>query len=86
MNRLIATGPAQRDLTRLDDKVAVAIVEFMTGPLLDDPIRMSKPLNHPLKGLRIARRGAYRVLFRFDAENQTVSVMRIRHRSDAFRS
>lgn len=36
---LRVAGPAARQLDRLPEKVAAAIVEFMLGALLDDPHR-----------------------------------------------
>nr|MBA3764762.1 type II toxin-antitoxin system RelE/ParE family toxin [Actinomycetota bacterium] len=32
-----------------------------------------------------ARRGAYRIIYRIDADDQTVRVVRIEHRSQAYR-
>jgi mRNA interferase RelE/StbE len=61
-----AAGSARRDLQRLPGKIAAAIVEFITGPLADNPQRLSKPLRGQLDGYRSARRGDYRVVFRID--------------------
>jgi mRNA-degrading endonuclease RelE of RelBE toxin-antitoxin system len=33
----------------------------------------------------VARRGAYRIIYRLDTEAQTVRVVRIEHRADAYR-
>lgn len=41
---------ARRDLHRLPAKVAAAIIEFITGPLADNPARLSKPLRNELAG------------------------------------
>lgn len=84
--RLQLTGAARRQLHRLPDRVAVAIVEFVTTALMDDPVRRSKPLTGALAGLRSARRGDYRVLLWIDDDTASVVVMRVAHRSDAYRS
>ena len=42
-------GPAARALAELlPEKVAAAAYAFITGPLLDDPHRVGKPLSPPL--------------------------------------
>jgi mRNA interferase RelE/StbE len=82
---LRVAGPAARHLDRLPEKVAAAIVAFMLGPLLDDPYRVGGPLRRELEGLRSARRGAYRVVYRIDERASLVVVLRIDHRSTIYR-
>jgi len=57
--------------------VAAAVTEFLTGPLLDNPQRVGKPLARELAGYHSARRGAYRVVYRIDEPARTVHVVRI---------
>jgi mRNA-degrading endonuclease RelE of RelBE toxin-antitoxin system len=66
--------------------VAAAVVEFITGPLLEQPQRVGKQLARELSGYHAARRGAYRVIYRIDEAARTVHVVRIDHRSDAYHS
>lgn len=80
------SSSAARALRRLPEKAATAIVEFITGPLADNPQRLSKPLVGDLEGLRSARRGDYRVLFDLDSDRRLVRIRRIAHRADAYRS
>lgn len=84
----LALGPAAtRALAGdLSESVAAAIIEFITGALIDRPRVVGKPLNEPLQGVWAARRGAYRVLYRIDEPRRTVLVIRIDHRSDAYRT
>ncbi len=85
--RLRIAGPATRALAeKLPPKVASAVYAFVTGPLLDQPRRVGKPLEPPLAPAWTARRGAYRVLYLIDEETRTVEVTAVRHRSDAYRS
>jgi mRNA interferase RelE/StbE len=84
--QLMVAPAAERTLGRLTDKVAAAIVEFMLGPLLDEPTRVGKPLQRELTGYWSARRGSYRVVYRLDDEAREVRVLRIEHRSDVYRS
>jgi mRNA interferase RelE/StbE len=79
------TSPAMKGFRRLPEKAAAAIVEFVTGPLADNPHRLSKPLTNELLGLRTARRGDYRVLFTLDIEEHSLYVHRIEHRSDVYK-
>lgn len=76
---------AERALSRLPEFAAAAIVEFVTGPLLENPHRIGKALSLELAGYLCARRGAYRIVYRI-AEPNTVLVLRIDHRADVYRS
>ncbi|MHB1509839.1 MAG: type II toxin-antitoxin system RelE family toxin [Acidimicrobiales bacterium] len=85
--RLRIARPAARALSELlPEKVAVAAYEFITGPLLDDPHRVGKPLDPPMAPAWTARRGTYRILYVVDDSHQIVEVTAVRHRSDAYRS
>jgi mRNA interferase RelE/StbE len=82
---LLVAPAAERTLARLPERVAAAIVEFMIGPLLEEPRRAGKPLQRELDGNWSARRGAYRVVYRIDDEASAVRVVRIDHRADVYR-
>lgn len=76
---------AQRDLNRLPESVVAAALEFMFGPLADNPQRVGKPLTNELAGRWSARRGLYRIVYRVDDAHTVVEVIRIAHRRDAYR-
>ena len=80
------TAPARRALTRLPEKVATAVVEFLYGSLAANPHRAGKALRFEMQGLHSARRGDYRVIYRIEAEPHRIDVLAIEHRSDAYRS
>ena len=80
-----ATARAERDLPRLPEKIATACVEFMFGPLADNPQRVGKPLRGELGGLHSARRGDYRVIYGMVEDARTVEILRIDRRSDLYR-
>ncbi len=83
---LVLTPPAVRSLqTALPEAVAAAVIEFLTGALVENPHRVGKPLRGDLAGIHSARRGTYRVLYRINEEDREVIVVRIQHRSDAYR-
>jgi len=80
------TTTARRALTRLPDKAATAVVEFLYGSLAENPHRIiGKPLKLGLKGMHSARRGDYRVIYRIDDDQRSVTVIAIEHRSDIYR-
>lgn len=79
------TAASRRALTRLPEKVATAVVEFLYGSLASSPYRVGKPLKLGLDGLHSARRGDYRVICRIDDHQRQVIVVAIEHRSDAYR-
>jgi mRNA interferase RelE/StbE len=79
------TAATCRALIRLPEKVATAVVEFLYGSLAESPHRVGKPLKLGLEGLRSARRGDYRVIYRIDDEQRLVTVIAIEHRSDIYR-
>jgi len=83
--RLIVAPSAERDLARLPERVATAVVEFMLGPLLENPHRVGKQLSRELRGYLTARRGPYRIVYRMNDGQSTVEVVRIDHRAQAHR-
>jgi mRNA-degrading endonuclease RelE of RelBE toxin-antitoxin system len=82
---LRVTGPAQRQLERLPEGTAAAIVEFMLSALVDSPYRVGGRLQRELAGLHSARRGSYRVVYEIDDGQRAVVVLRIDYRSRVYR-
>lgn len=79
----IAWSPtAKRALVRLPEKVAAAVVEFVYGPLAENPQRVGKALRFELEGLHSARRGDFRIIYRVGDQ---VTIVAIEHRADAYR-
>ncbi len=68
----------------LPESVAAAVWQFVSGPLLDNPHRVGKPLRFELEGYHSARRGQYRVIYRIAEHEVIVDVIKISHRSDAY--
>jgi mRNA interferase RelE/StbE len=79
--------PARRALAELlPHDVAVAVMEFITEPLLANPQRVGRPLGEELSGIYSARLDReWRVLYEIDKESLVVVVLDIRHRSLAYR-
>ena len=82
---LVVAPSAERGLARLPGKAAAAVVEFMVGPLTEDPRRVGHGLRGELEGLWAARRGPYRVVYEIDEPAREVRVLRIDHQADVYR-
>lgn len=83
---LAVTPTGRRQLTeQLPEAVATAAYEFIVGPLLDNPYRVGKLLRPSLDDRHSARRGTYRVIYRIDDHNRTVTVVDVADRRDAYR-
>ncbi len=83
---LVLTPPAVRAVrSGLPEAVAAAVIEFLTGALVDNPYRVGRRLRGDVAGIYSARRGTYRVLYRINDHRKEVVVLRIDHRSEAYR-
>ena len=83
---VVARTAARRLAERLPEAVAGACVELSFGALAEDPYRVGAPLRKPFDGQWRARRGKYRARYRIDEQAQTVYVLDVDHRRDAYRS
>lgn len=83
---IILAKPAVRAIqATLPEAVAAAVIEFVAGPLLENPHRVGEPLRGELDGIRSARRGTFRILYRIDEARRTVTVLGIGHRGSIYR-
>jgi mRNA-degrading endonuclease RelE of RelBE toxin-antitoxin system len=82
---LVVAGPARRAIERLPDKIALAVLDYLAGPLLENPHRVGKPLRGDLAGLHSARVGAYRIVYEINQASRSVRVISIDHRADIYR-
>ena len=78
---------AAKDLasSKMPMSVVDAVVEFVDGFLAEEPFTVGKPLHEPYEGVWSARRDDYRVLYTWDQRANTVTVLAVRHRADAYR-
>ena len=84
---LVVARPAARAIAEdLPEAVAAAVIDFITGPLILEPKRVGRELRNELAGVHSARRGTYRILYRINDDERTVSVVRIDHRRDVYRT
>lgn len=83
--RVAITSPAARDLDKLPEKIATACVEFIFGPLANNPHQVGKPLRGELEGSHSARRGDYRIIYAIRTDPHVVEIYHIGRRSDIYR-
>jgi mRNA-degrading endonuclease RelE of RelBE toxin-antitoxin system len=84
---IVVTAPAARAIREtLPETVAFAVIDFITGPLRENPRRVGAALRNELEGVWSARRGTYRILYRIDEEHREVIVLRVGHRRDIYRT
>jgi mRNA interferase RelE/StbE len=57
---VVLTPAARRRLSKLPLPAATALFEHLTGPVAENPYRLSKPLDTPFDQVRSVRRDAYR--------------------------
>lgn len=69
----------------LPEAVGIACLEFILGPLSENPHRVGKPLREPLAGFHSGRRGEFRVIYQIREEAVAILIASIRHRRDAYK-
>lgn len=84
--RVVLTRSASRELQNLPGKIAPAIVEALYGIISENPDRAGRRLSLQLEGKWSARRGDYRIVYEIDENEQTVTVLRVAHRRDVYRT
>lgn len=86
-HELVVARSAARAISQdLPQAVAAAVIDFVTGALIEQPRRVGRELRNELAAIWSARRGTYRVLYRIDESSRTVTVVRIDHRRDVYRT
>ncbi len=86
MTYAIYLSPRARRALDIDlpEAVAAACVEFIFGPLAENPHRVGKSLRDELAGSYAARRGEFRVIYTIHEDRVAVRVISVRHRRDAY--
>jgi mRNA-degrading endonuclease RelE of RelBE toxin-antitoxin system len=75
---------AQRQLRQRPERYATAVIELLPA-IAANPRRLGKPLKFELEGRWVARRGAYRIIYRLDEEAHSVAILAVAHRADVYR-
>jgi len=85
--RVVVTRTAACQLAEhLPEAAAAACIEFIFGPLAENPKRVGTPLRKPFEGQWRARRGEYRVRYRIEQSDELVYLHDVGQRRDDYRS
>lgn len=76
---------AYKELKSLENRDAVAVLNEVSKLLNDDHSADIKPLEGKFKGKFRLRAGDYRVIYWVKSDEQTIYIIGIRHRKDAYR-
>jgi mRNA-degrading endonuclease RelE of RelBE toxin-antitoxin system len=82
---VVARSAARTIAEALPEPVAVAVIDLITGDLIQAPHRVGKPLRRELEGSWVARRGTFRVVYEINEDSREVVVLRVDHRRDIYR-
>ncbi|MCW8400483.1 type II toxin-antitoxin system RelE/ParE family toxin [Legionella sp. PATHC038] len=72
------------DIPELPTTAKKIIKKAIEERLMIDPIGFGKPLRYSLKGHRRLRVSDYRVVYRIEAETNTVVIIAIKHRKEVY--
>lgn len=72
------------DIPSLPKTIKTTIKKAIEERLMQDPVGFGKPLRYSLKGHRRLRVGDYRIVYRINADNNTVIIIAIKHRKDIY--
>ncbi len=64
----------------------MAVIDFITGALIENPRRVGRALRNELASIHSARRGTYRIMYRIDDDKRVVTMLRINHRGQIYRT
>lgn len=82
---LVVPGPVGRVIREeLPQGVAWAVIDFINGPLLEKPHRVGTRLRGKLAGSYSAHLSTFRIQYKIDEENRTVTDRQVAHRRDAY--
>jgi mRNA interferase RelE/StbE len=79
-------GPAARRALNhlLPEKIATAVVEYVTHRLSENPQRLGKKLSREYGGFYSARISDYRIIYEIQNQKIVILVADVRHRSVAY--
>lgn len=85
MYEIIITRGGLRHFNRLPRKVHQAVLEAIYGPIAENPQRAGKRLGGEFRGLYVARRGDYRIIYEIFEARDAVLIHRVEHRRSVYR-
>jgi mRNA interferase RelE/StbE len=74
----------RKHIPALASSVKAIVKRAIEKRLMVDPVSFGIPLRYSLKGHRRLRVGDYRIVYRIEAETNTVLIIAIKHRKDVY--
>ena len=74
-----------KDIPRLPKSARKMIKKAIESRLMFDPIGFGKPLRYSLKGHRRLRVSDYRIVYRIEPEQKSLTIIAIKHRKDIYK-
>lgn len=74
----------RKHIPALSSSAKILIKRSIEERLMVDPISFGKPLRYSLKGHRRLRVSDYRIVYRIEAETNTVIIIAIKRRKDVY--
>jgi mRNA-degrading endonuclease RelE of RelBE toxin-antitoxin system len=82
---IVIPGPVSRVIREeLPEAVAWAVIEFVNGPLLENPHRVGAELHGHLEGIHSAHLANFRVQYEINEEDRIVTLRRVNHCRDIY--
>jgi mRNA interferase RelE/StbE len=82
---IVIPGPVSRAIREeLPEAVAWAVIDFVNGPLLENPHRVGTELRGHLSGIHSAHLATFRIQYVISEEDRTVTLRRVKARSDIY--
>ena len=75
----------RKHIPALSSSAKAAIKCSIEERLMIDPVGFGKPLRYSLRGHRRLRVGDYLIVYRIEAETNTVIIVAIKHRKDVYK-
>ncbi len=72
------------DIPKLPKTIRNRVKKAIETRLTIDPVGLGKPLRYSFSGHRRIRVGDYRIIYRIDQKNETVTIVFIKHRKDVY--
>ncbi len=69
---------------QLPEKFALSVLEYIAGPLADNPKRVGKKLGAPFSDKYSARVATYRIIYEIREQEVLVIVVDVRHRAHVY--
>ncbi|WCR59890.1 MAG: Toxin RelG [Wolbachia endosymbiont of Ctenocephalides felis wCfeF] len=74
----------KKDIPSLPENIKTKIKKLIRERLAFDPMNLGEPLRHSLKGHRRLRFSCYRIVYRINKSEHSITITEIGHRSTVY--